>query len=114
MNEEELARRMAGVLSASTRDIDERVTARLQAAREAALDARRMPSRAREGARSMLGRRAVLAAATVAALLMAVGGYWLMAGGDPDVEALDAALLTDDLPIDAYLDQDFKAWLEDG
>jgi hypothetical protein len=29
-----------------------------------------------------------------------------------DVEELDALLLTDDLPIDAYLDRGFEAWLK--
>ncbi|MFY9314764.1 MAG: DUF3619 family protein, partial [Burkholderiales bacterium] len=29
-----------------------------------------------------------------------------------DVEELDAQLLTDDLPIDAYLDRGFEAWLK--
>ena len=29
-----------------------------------------------------------------------------------EVEELDAQLLTDDLPIDAYLDRGFDAWLK--
>jgi hypothetical protein len=29
-----------------------------------------------------------------------------------DIEELDAQLLTDDLPIDAYLDRGFEAWLK--
>ena len=29
-----------------------------------------------------------------------------------EVEQLDAELLTDDLPIDAYLDRGFEAWLK--
>ena len=29
-----------------------------------------------------------------------------------DIEELDAQLLTDDLPIDAYLDKGFEAWLK--
>ena len=29
-----------------------------------------------------------------------------------EVEELDALLLTDDLPIDAYLDRGFEAWLK--
>ena len=29
-----------------------------------------------------------------------------------DVEELDAQLLTDDLPLDAYLDRGFEAWLK--
>jgi predicted signal transduction protein with EAL and GGDEF domain len=29
-----------------------------------------------------------------------------------DVEELDAQLLTDDLPLDAYLDKGFEAWLK--
>ena len=29
-----------------------------------------------------------------------------------DIEELDALLLTDDLPIDAYLDRGFETWLK--
>ncbi len=32
--------------------------------------------------------------------------------GAADVEELDAQLLTGDLPIDAYLDRGFEAWLK--
>jgi len=30
-----------------------------------------------------------------------------------EIEELDSALLSDDLPIDAYLDSGFVAWLRD-
>jgi hypothetical protein len=29
-----------------------------------------------------------------------------------EIEEIDAELLTDDLPIDAYLDRGFEAWLK--
>ena len=37
---------------------------------------------------------------------------WQLEQRAADVEELDAQLLTDDLPIDAYLDKGFEAWLK--
>jgi len=37
---------------------------------------------------------------------------WQMEQRAADVEELDAQLLTDDLPIDAYLDKGFESWLK--
>jgi hypothetical protein len=55
--------------------------------------------------------RLVLAGALLAAGLIAmyVGQQDQRAA---DVEEIDALLLTDDLPIDAYLDRGFEAWLK--
>ena len=37
---------------------------------------------------------------------------WQMEQRAHDIEELDAQLLTDDLPIDAYLDKGFETWLK--
>ena len=48
------------------------------------------------------------------ALIMALAGvlYWQETQQNSDVDDVDAALLAGDLPIHAYLDKDFHAWLE--
>ncbi|PAT00900.1 MAG: hypothetical protein BSR46_00380 [Candidatus Dactylopiibacterium carminicum] len=55
-------------------------------------------------------RPVLFALGLVAAL--AVSNLWL-APQQPasDLEAIDTALLTDELPLDAYLDSGFRAWL---
>jgi hypothetical protein len=102
-----------------------RVAERLRAARERALERRRIarvPSLAwaRGPAATVIGGfggaggfslRLLLATALLAA------GVVAMYSGQQDqriadVEELDALLLTDDLPIDAYLDRGFEAWLK--
>ena len=106
-----------------------RIAERLRAARERALERRRIvrePSLAwmRDTARSTSGGvmggpggtsgfslRLLLAAA-----LLLCGLFGIYSGQQDqraaEVEELDAQLLTDDLPIDAYLDRGFEAWLK--
>jgi hypothetical protein len=52
----------------------------------------------------------------MAALFLIVGlvgiTYWNNTQRVTDIEEIDAALLTSDLPIDAYLDKGFDAWLK--
>jgi hypothetical protein len=39
-------------------------------------------------------------------------GYWQATSPPSEVIEIDAALLTDELPINAYLDSGFEAWLK--
>ena len=55
--------------------------------------------------------RVLLPTALLIAGLAAIYG-WQQDQRAADVEELDAKLLTDDLPIDAYLDRGFEAWLK--
>ncbi len=98
-----------------------RVVERLRAARESALAARR-PEREPELALAddVLGRiggfgglslRVLLPMAVVIAGLFGIY-TWEREQRAADVEELDAQLLSDDLPIDAYLDKGFEAWLK--
>ncbi len=52
----------------------------------------------------------------MAVLFLVVGligiTYWNNTQRVADIEEIDAALLTSDLPIDAYLDKGFDAWLK--
>lgn len=120
MNESDLARRVVGSLSASAHEIDSAVAERLRCARERALAVQR-PVRWQSGwlqrglaLRLRWVRAPVLRATATALLLLAVfvaGDYWSTLSRINERQAIDAALLMDDLPIDAYLDPDFKAWL---
>lgn len=121
MNEAEFAWKLAGHLSASTRDVDARATRRLRGARAGALAVQRRESvgLVASSGRGMalrlrLGLVPVLRTATVAALVLGVfvtGQQWTSTSRVSANEDIDAALLIDDLPIDAYLDRDFKAWV---
>ena len=121
MNEAEFAYKLAGHLSASSRDVDTRVTECLRAARVRALLVQRqegmwamvlpgrgMALRLRSGLGPMLRSASMVA---VVLVVFALGQYWSTTSRTSAYEDIDAALLMDDLPIDAYLDRDFKAWV---
>ena len=124
MNELQFARRIRHHLDQSTQL--ERTTAeKLRAARELAL-ARQRPEPAPlvawadnvlgngEGWGGMgwqLGARVLLPAAV---LIVAVAGIynWQEKQRLAEIVEIDSQLLTDDLPIDAYLDRGFENWLK--
>lgn len=119
MNEQEFARKLAFHLSASARELDGGVAERLRAGRERALAAQRRP----RGISSFFGRAAGLRfrfpsglrpLAVSVAILAAVfiGDYWASWVRVGSLQEVDMALLIDDLPIDAYLDPEFKAWVQ--
>jgi hypothetical protein len=101
------------------------IAERLRAARERALASQRTarePALAsvRAGAASLVGGfggvggfslRVLLPTALLVAGLVSIYS-WQQEQRAADVEELDAQLLTDDLPIDAYLDKGFEAWLK--
>ena len=98
---------------------------RLRAARERALASQRTArepalASARAGAATLVGGfggvggfslRVLLPTALLVAGLVSIYS-WQQEQRAADVEELDAQLLTDDLPIDAYLDKGFEAWLK--
>ncbi|NMG28495.1 DUF3619 family protein [Aromatoleum evansii] len=119
MNEEAFARKVAAQLSVAARGVDGDVADRLRLARERALAAHR-PALPSVGARIASALRRLFPpmmrpAAVAAAILVAVlaGDYWTTWLRVNEMEEVDTALLIDDLPIDAYLDSNFKAWLQD-
>jgi hypothetical protein len=117
MNEKEFASRLKPWLERSAHSLGEIQETRLKAARLRALDAYREPVRlfglvtVAEGTaqtiRYSFVQRALLFLPIVA-LLVALG---IQSMQEADVGELDAQLLTQELPVDAYLDQDFRAWL---
>jgi hypothetical protein len=49
----------------------------------------------------------------IAALVLGLAGVaYMHTGTSSDIADIDAGLLTDELPINAYLDQDFASWLK--
>jgi hypothetical protein len=119
--ERELAQKIVRELDRGTRELDRTTLLRLSAAREQALDLyRQAPAsqlavagiHAADFGRHGSGLRYVL---PLAVLLLGLAGivYWQGSNGmDGEVADIDARLLTDDLPIDAYLDQGFDSWLK--
>ena len=124
MNEIKFANKIRQALNEGAR-VDTRVAERLRAAREQAL-LHRKPHRepalawARSTAADVVGGfgglggfslRLLLPTALLVAGLIAIYS-WQQEQRATDAEELDAQLLTDVLPIDAYLDRGFETWLK--
>ncbi|MFI4951677.1 MAG: DUF3619 family protein [Burkholderiales bacterium] len=126
MNEElETARKITAYLDRGAAELKAGTTYRLQIVRRDALAALAEPERAAELALAGGGnpaashrRRHVLADVRVwIGVLLIVGAvlyfqYWQSMQQVRDLEETDAAILTSDLPIEAYLDRGFPAWLK--
>lgn len=111
-------RQAADWLNTSTQSIEPRHLQRLQAARFAALDA--LPNElssvnSAKGGQAVLGlswlQRGLIIAPLVA-LVIVLASANLSKDSNAEIGELDAALLTGELPIDAFLDEDFDAWLK--
>ncbi|HVC12824.1 MAG TPA: DUF3619 family protein [Burkholderiales bacterium] len=120
MNELQFGNKVRQVLNRGT-DLDARALARLRAARGRALSVQRIENvPALAWADNILGRLGGLAGVSLRVLLPAVllvGGLlgiysWQQNHHAVEVTEIDAKLLTGDLPIDAYLDKGFEAWLK--
>ncbi|HUP30629.1 MAG TPA: DUF3619 family protein [Usitatibacter sp.] len=117
MNEKEFAAKLKPWLDRSADGVGEMQATRLRSARLRALDAYREPVR-------LLGLVTVSAgtAQTLHYSVFQRSMLWLPVAvlvavlamqsvSDPDLGDLDAQLLTQELPPDAFLDQDFRSWL---
>lgn len=101
--------------------LDRAVTAQLSAAREQAL-ARFRPApvmglaTAGQFASDLFERQstALRYILSLTVLILGLAGivYWQSGGNGNEIADIDAHLLTDDLPIDAYLDKGFDSWLK--
>ncbi|HTH95117.1 MAG TPA: DUF3619 family protein [Rhodocyclaceae bacterium] len=120
MNEElQFARKLTLALNHSTDALDDGIGARLHMARTAALERQRQPS----AMLSLAGLgnlttdllRSNLAPTMLAFALMigAAGAVYVDNVSRADENAkIDSALLSDALPINAYLDDGFQLWVE--
>lgn len=120
MNEISFGLKVKQALNEGTR-LSPRASARLREARERALAAQKPEhasadlavagdALARAGGFGGLSRRVLLPLAVAIAGLAAIY-TWQQEQRAAEVEEIDARLLADDLPLEAYLDKGFEAWL---
>jgi hypothetical protein len=114
MNEEQFGREIARTLNQAAAQLRPDIVERLAGARRQALS--KAGSRKRvfgwlgSEARPELTWRWL----SVAAVILAVASvaYWQSASYENQVAEIDAALLADDLPVHAYTDNGFGAWIK--
>ena len=119
MNEKEFGDKLKPWLDRAADGVGEMQATRLKSARLRAMDAYREPVRllglvtVNAGTAQMLHysifQRAMLFLPLLA--LLAVLAFQSLSSGDADLGDLDAQLLTQELPPDAYLDKEFRSWL---
>ncbi len=122
MNEMQFGNKVRQVLNRGLVGVDDTTAERLRAARERALARQRPePSPALAWADNVLGGsgggsfawRLLLALSVALTLGAAIYLYnWQQTQRVEEIEEIDTALLTDELPIDAYLDRGFQNWLK--
>jgi hypothetical protein len=124
MNELHIARKIRQALDSRAKEINPAAVERLRLARDKALRVQRQPalefSAAWVGAN--VGRLAEPAAVSrywlpLAALVFGIAMIMQWQNAQPtlsvaEAEEIDSALLTSELPINAYLDRGFDAWLK--
>ena len=118
MNEKDFAEKLKPWLERGAASVGEVQSVRLKAARLRALDAWREPVRLFGVVPMSSGRAQAIYYGVVQRALLFVPLLALLAvltvqslDGDIDPGELDAALLTQELPPDAFLDQEFRSWL---
>ncbi len=119
MNEKDFATRIRPWLDRAARETGELQATRLKAARLRALDAYREPVRIFGLVTVGAGTAQTLKYSVLQQLLLWLPLVLLVAtlaakalNPEVDIGELDAQLLTGELPIDAFLDKDFDAWLK--
>ena len=114
MNEDDLARRIVARLDRALADFPPGIAEKLADVRRRALRIRpdRAPSFARLRAWAA-GHRFVFRVALPAVFVLVAAGtvFYLQTVSTPDPLDVETALLADELPIHAYTDPGFDAWL---
>ncbi|MDB5862461.1 MAG: hypothetical protein JWO70_267 [Betaproteobacteria bacterium] len=120
-DQDELARRIAKLLDESADGIGQPQRERLIAARKLALSKHHETTAlawvpAWAGNISRFTERPVMGVQyliPIAALVLGLAGVaYMHSAPSSDIADIDAGLLTDELPINAYLDQGFDSWLK--
>jgi len=116
MNEEELAERVAKYLDSGLDDLPAGTLYRLRLAREKALSQVRddeLPDIPRAAATTLLSRRLLVPVFAVILMLsgLVVWQQQSIQSTRTELAELDAQVLSDELPVTAYLDQGFEVWL---
>jgi hypothetical protein len=123
MNEREIAKKLASYLDQGILDLKPGIAYRLQRARAQTLARVTEPQRVAElalagsGGGTLGGRRHFLTDARIwIGVLLVVGSvlyfqYWQSMQQVREIAETDAAILSSELPIEAYLDRGFQNWL---
>ena len=118
MNESDFAKKVKPWLERGAAQVGEMQATRLKAARLRALDAYREPVRVMglalsHGTVETINYSIVQRALLFLPLVLLLGALAMKSATPPDNDLgeLDAQLLTQELPPDAFLDQDFRSWL---
>jgi hypothetical protein len=120
MTEEDLPERIARKLDEALDELPAGVLYRLRLARDAALSQGQGSDRLGPSGRGAFQkpvrslRPQVLVPVFGLVLCLAAVLYWQQhTTSQPDLAELDAQVLSDELPVTAYLDQGFEVWLSD-
>lgn len=122
MNEEQFAVRIRQALNHGLTGISPAAARRLEAARHQALSRQKQPVvklvTAGYGWQALAsGTRAPFLKQLLAIVALLLGMwlsfYWQSNQYSKDIEEIDSDLLSDDLPPEAFLDNDFHQWLKD-
>jgi hypothetical protein len=117
MNENEFGAKLKPWLDRSASGVGEMQATRLKSARLRALDAWREPVRlfglvtVTAGTAQTLQYSVVQRALLWLPIAILVATLAIQSASEPDLGDIDAQLLTQELPPDAFLDQDFRSWL---
>ena len=117
MNENEFASKLKPWLDRGAADVGELQATRLRAARLRAMDAYREPVRllglvtVNAGTAQTLHYSVVQRALLFLPLAALLAVLAMKSLDDPDLSDLDVQLLSQELPPDAFLDQDFRTWV---
>ncbi len=120
MNEPELGNKIAQLLDRSLDDIERNTLNRLQSARRTSLENYRVVETfvtagdgpaIREGHSPRFNTRNLLSLVALLLVLASVSYGQTLQYGDEN-EEIDILLLADDLPINAYLDNELDVWLD--
>ena len=117
MNEKEFGSKLKPWLERAAGGVGEMQATRLKAARLRALDAYREPVRllglvtVSGGTLQAIHYSVVQRALLVLPIALLLAALAIQSASEPDLGELDAQLLTQELPPDAFLDQDFRSWL---
>jgi hypothetical protein len=121
MNEKDIGAKTGQYLNLGLAQIEEDKLIRLKAARARAMDGYREPvtvmGLALAGGptgwiKDQLRNPWMMIGSLVVGAALALGAVNLMQDPNAEIGDLDAALLTGELPVDAFLDKDFDSWLK--
>lgn len=120
MNEQDLAKRIVSQLDDGLNDLPAGTLYRLRLAREAALSRAELVQPASRlvdgmpsggGSARLLNRRVLVPLFGIIVGLSILLFWQQQTSRQPDYAELDAQVLTDELPVTAYLDTGFEVWL---